>query len=236
MDLYSSITRRKSCRKYDMNPLEQAVLSEIENAIKSFAPLLPNAAFEYRFVQKVKGRFHVEAPHYLIASGHGQAGEMENAGFIIEQLVLWLDAMEIGSVWLGGSKDAAGGDANDIIVLAFGRAAEALHREKEAFKRKPVESITNAPDDICIQAAHLAPSGMNTQPWYFEKQGDRVLVYKQKLKPPISLAYKLSDIDMGIGLCHYALACEKTGGAFNYKADEALPPKAGYIPFGAIYQ
>lgn len=235
MDLYASIAQRKSCRKYDMEPLSREVMDEIERAIEGFDHLYPTVELEHRFTKKVKGRFRVEAPHYLVASGNGAPGEQEAAGFLFEQLALWFDAMDIGCVWLGSSKDTETSDTNqDIIVLAFGNCPESVHRTIDQFKRQPIEDMTNAPDDACIQAAHLAPSGMNTQPWYFEKQGDRVLVYEKKLKPPISLAYKLSDIDMGIGLCHYALACKKAGGDFAFARDAGIPSKAGYLPFGVI--
>ena len=75
---------------------------------------------------------------------------------------------------------------------------------------------------------------MNTQPWYFEKQDEKVLVYEKKLKAPLSLAYKLSDIDMGIGLSHYFLACKEFGKPFRFACDASLPSKAGYLPFGII--
>lgn len=235
MNLYGSIARRRSCRKYDMRPFEQDKMSEIESAIKGFGLLLPEAPVEWRFTNQVKGLYHVQAPHYLIVGGRGQPGEKVNTGFLFEQLVLWFDAMEIGCVWLGESKDAnAAGAKGDIIAIAFGHAAEPVHRAREQFKRKPIDQITNAPDDVCIQAAHLAPSGMNTQPWYFERQDSGILVYKQKLKLPLSLVYKHTDVDMGIALCHYALACKETGRPFHFSPVSSLPGKAGHLPFGII--
>ncbi|ULQ59746.1 hypothetical protein K7I13_15040 [Brucepastera parasyntrophica] len=235
MDLYHSIAQRKSCRKYETQPLEHSIINEIEDAIKGFDVLCPSVPLEYRFSKKTKGRFNAEAPQYLVISGQGKAGEMENTGFLFEQLVLWLDAMEIGSVWLGSSKDLETQNTEkDIITLAFGRTTEQVHRTKDKFVRKPIGKITNAPDDVCIQAAHLAPSGVNTQPWYFEKKGGKVMVYEQKLKPPVSLMYKLSDIDMGIALCHYALACKETGKPFQFSRVTEMPAKPGYLPFGII--
>ncbi|MDL2229059.1 hypothetical protein LJC14_02300 [Treponema sp. OttesenSCG-928-L16] len=235
MNLYESISRRKSCRKYQGQPLSPERLEEIEKAIQGFTPLYPDVPLDHRLTQAVKGLFHVEAPHYLIVSGRGNSGEAENTGFLFQQLVLWFDAHDIGSVWLGASKDAAAKrSGKDIIAIGFGPAAEPVHRTAGEFKRRPIEEITNAPEDECVQAVHLAPSGMNTQPWYLEKQDGRVLVYKQKLKAPVSLVYKHSDIDMGIGLCHYALACGQTGKAFHFSRETKLPAKGGYLPFGII--
>ncbi len=235
MNLYDSITRRKACRQYDMTPLRDDILQDIEKAIASFDQLYTDAPITYRFTSKVKGRFTVQAPHYLVICGSGKAGEQENAGFLFEQLALWFDAMDLGCVWLGGPKDANTQDTkNDIIMIGFGRTTEPVHRSIDEFKRNDIATITNTPDDVYVQAAHLAPSGMNTQPWYFEKQGDKVLVYKQKLKPHIALIYKNSDIDMGIGLCHYALACKENGKPFQFERSTELPTKAGYFPFGIL--
>lgn len=236
MDLYSSISQRKSCRNFDMRPLDQSFLEKIEEAIQGFDRLYPDVSLKYRFAQKVKGRFRVEAPHYLIISGKGKPGESESAGFLFQQLVLWFDAHEIGNVWLGSSKEVDAADtSHDILTIAFGRSPESIHRTKDDFKRGNIETITNAPDDMNIQAVHLAPSGMNTQPWYLEKHKEKVLVYKKKLKPPVSLIYKLSDVDMGIGLCHYSLACQAQGKPFRFTAQTDLPEKSGYKPFGIIW-
>lgn len=235
MNLYASIFQRRSCRKYDMQPLDADKLTEIDHAIERFEPLSSDISLGWRFAHQVKGLYHVRAPHYLIISGQGVPGEKEHAGFLFQQLALWFDAMELGSVWLGESKDAGAARAKtDIITMAFGHAAEPVHRAAHQFKRKSIEDITNAPEDMCIQAVHLAPSGMNTQPWYFEKQQNQVLVYRQKLKPPISLLYKHSDVDMGIGLCHYYLACQEIGKPFHFSREAALPEKSGFLPFGVI--
>lgn len=235
MNLYSSIFRRKSCRKYDLQPLPQEKLDEIENAIQGFAPLYHGMRPEYRFVKKLKGRFLVGAPHYLMFSGQGNEGEEENTGFLFEQLALWFDAAELGCVWLGASKDAEKSNSGkDLLAMGFGNVTDSVHRSQDRFKRRPIEEITNSPEDICIQAAHLAPSGINTQPWYFEKQGATTLVYKQRLHAPISLFYQHSNIDMGIALCHYALACKELEKPFSFSRTISLPKKQGYLPFGII--
>jgi hypothetical protein len=46
--------------------------------------------------------------------------------------------------------------------------------------------------------------------------------------------YKLTDLDMGIALCHYALACEKESRSFAFARQDDLPVKAGYVPYGII--
>lgn len=235
MQLYTSIARRKSCRSYDMNPLPKEMLAQIEAVIKEFPALYPERKLSYRFASKTKGRFGVSAPHYLVISGEGKPRELENAGFLFEHLALWLDSVGLGCVWLGGSKDVDMPDAkNDIIIIGFGKTEGSPHRPASAFKRKDIEKITNAPDDFCMQAVHLAPSGINLQPWFFEKTADSVLVYRQIIKPPVSLLYKKTELDMGIALCHYALACKEIDQSFSFAPDTCLPKKSGYVPFGIL--
>ena len=79
MTLYTSIAQRQSCRTYDMRSLGAETMAEIERAIGEFEPLYPDVPLDWRFTDQVKGRFHVEAPHYLIVIGQGRDGEKENA-------------------------------------------------------------------------------------------------------------------------------------------------------------
>jgi hypothetical protein len=235
MDLFEAIKRRKSCRSYTGQPLDRERLEEIRGAIGGFEPLDPHVALEYRFATETKGLFKVEAPHYLIVSGQGKDGEPENAGFLYEQLILWLDARDIGSVWLGKAKDVEQNPkGKDIITIAFGQPKEAAHRGESEFKRKPIGEITNAPEDPCIQAVHLAPSGMNLQPWYWEKTDGKVLLYEQILRPPVSLAYNKTAVDMGIALCHYALACKHFDKPFAFQRRKDEGEKKGYRLFGEL--
>ncbi len=235
MELYAMINKRKSCREYTGRPFDGQKLAEISATIEAFAPLYPEIALEWRFIDKMKGPFKVVAPHYLIISGRGKKGEVENAGFIFQQLVLWFNLHGIGSVWLGGPKAVhENPTGKDIVAIAFGEPKETIHRHEAKFRRKPINKITNSPEDACIKAAHLAPSGLNLQPWYFEKREDRVLVYKQRLRPPVSWLYRLTHVDLGIAICHYALACEHLDKPFIFKRREEKGGKRGFRLFGEL--
>ena len=235
MNLYNSISRRRSCRSYQEANLSNKELEAIKDALENFRLLYPDLPLKFRFASETKGMFNVKAPHYLVISGSGKAGEQVNAGFIGQQLVLWLDAHDYGAVWLGGSKDSTETfSKSDIIVMAFGWPAGPFRRSLEEFKRKPIENITNDPLNNCIQAVHLAPSGMNFQPWYLKKKDNKVLFYREILKPHLALAYKLTRIDMGIALCHYFLACEKEGRTFNFTLGGQAPRIRGYKYYGYV--
>jgi len=235
IDLFNEIERRKSCRKFLNEPLSSGQLQEVEAALQSFDLLYPDVTLTHRLATEVKGMFVVHAPHYLVVSGQDRPHELESAGFLLEQLILWFSAQGIGCVWQGGAKsvdkDLSG---NDLIIIAFGTPAKSPYRELIEFKRKAITDITNAPDDPCIQAVHLAPSGMNFQPWYLEQTPNEILLYKQKLVTPQAFRYKLADLDLGIALCHYMLACKHFGKPFAFTPSTTLPAKKGFTPFGVI--
>ena len=235
MDLFHAIYQRKACREYLDEPFSQEELAEVEAVIKGFDALFPKVTLDYRFIKKTKGMFHVEAPQYLVISGSGKEGEQENAGFIGEQFILWLNTRGFGATWLGASKDADKNQKHkDIIVIAFGKVKGSPNRKLSEFKRKDISEITNVPEDKGVQAMHLAPSGMNLQPWYFEKKADKILIYRQIIKPPMSFVYKLTKVDIGIALCHYALAARHYGVDFTFQLGGSAEKIKGYNYYGYV--
>lgn len=165
----------------------------------------------------------------MIISGQGKPKEREHDGFLFQQLVLWFDTMALGCAWLGESKDAEKSRTkSDIITIAFGNTIEPAHRTREQIKRKPMEAITNVPEDAFMQAAHLAPSGMNTQPWYSERRQDAVLVYQQKLKPP-------SRCFTGIRISTWASPCATTSWPARRPGEHSTLPARHRCPAGPVF-
>ena len=49
---------------------------------------------------------------------------------------------------------------------------------------------------------------MNGQPWYYIADGGKIHVYyKPSLGGLLGKMYNLTDLDVGISLCHLAVAC-----------------------------
>lgn len=235
MDLFNYIFKRKSCRKYILEPLSSNQLNNIKKKLDSFELLFKDAPISYRFVSETKGMFHVLAPHYLVFSGVGKDGEQENVGFIGQQLMLWLNSQNIGGIWLGATRDVRPDRSNsDIVVIAFGRSATPIFRELSEFKRKDLATISNIPENKFIKAAHLAPSGLNLQPWYFEKVTGKLLLYRQILNPITALAYKLTKVDIGIVLSHFYISFKHFNKDFKFYKTDLNQPKKGYKYFGYL--
>ena len=75
------------------------------------------------------------------------------------------------------------------------------------FKRKTPRKDSECPEDPFLEAARLAPSSTNSQPWYFIRSGNKVHVYCRSLNRLTGMFYeKFNRMDVGIACCHIWLA------------------------------
>jgi len=198
------IRKRKSVRKYDPTPLDAATMEAVRAEISKVKPLYPDIKFSIETTTKTKGILGVKAPHFLIFGSEDKPGSHENIGFIGQQLDLYFSANGLGACWLGASKpgETMESDLPYVIALAFGKPAEPLHRELLAFKRKPLSAISEG-NDSRLEAARLAPSGVNMQSWFFIADSGKIHCYLKKANPLLGLVLgKMSHIDLGIAICH----------------------------------
>jgi len=212
-ELYRSVFRRKSVRRYDMTPLDSSVLEKVEGLIPELEPLW-GIKTDLRIVpgNDIRGMFAIRAPHYLVLSSETGEGYLENAGFMLQQMDLALSSMGLGSCWVGMAKPPEnmtfGPGMEFVIAMAFGKPVGSPYRNNSSeYHRKPLDRISDVRGDEVLEAARLAPSSVNSQPWYFIRKAGRIDVYCVKhgyLKP--SVYSRLNRIDIGIACCHIWLA------------------------------
>jgi len=242
-DLYNSVFQRKSVRKYKAESLPQEALAEIRDFIESAERLDEDIKTESYIVSEdeIKSLLPVKAPHYLIFFSEEKSGYLNNAGFILQQLDLFLSANNIGSCWFGLARPSGEiskkSDLSYAITLAFGEADERIHRKKiSQFKRKSIEEIREfmagkeaaayewqKEIDNILEAARLAPSATNNQPWYFRAEPDKIHIYQEKPGLVKRIFYKkMNKIDMGIVMAHLWLAAEHFAkeAEFNFYEEE----------------
>ncbi len=232
-EIYQAIFKRKSVRKFEAAPLDEATLSKIRSFISTLRPLFPEIQTELRFLNgdDVRGMFKVTAPHYLAIFSEERGSYAANAGFLLQQVDLFLSANGIGCCWQGGPKPirkVRGGEGLEyIIMIAFGRPTEPIHRSGIAdFKREPISQITDIKglDDI-LEPARLAPSGMNNQSWYFT--GGNGIIHAHSAKSLVTDS--MNRVNVGIALCHMWLAATHAGRDVEFAFDPtAIAPK-GYV-------
>ena len=96
MNLYEAIFLRKSVRNYEMEPLKPALLNEIKEYYQQIEGLNPGISTEISIIDNTKGQYKrvhllgVKAPYYLAFYSEDKDKAMLNAGYIMEQLVLFL--------------------------------------------------------------------------------------------------------------------------------------------------
>ncbi|SHK53200.1 nitroreductase family protein [Paramaledivibacter caminithermalis] len=219
-NFYDVIFKRKSVRKYNLENLDDTILEEVSTFISSVKPMYEEIKTEIKIVklENVKNLLPIRAPYYILFSSENKEGYLTNAGFMLQQIDLFLSANELGSCWVGMAQPKKEIlkklKLEFIIALAFGKPAEFVHRKNlKEFRRKSIEEIrdTNEKDEL-IEPARLAPSATNSQPWFFRILNNKIHAYciKQNLIKAILLK-KMNQIDMGIAICHIWIAAKKYG-------------------------
>lgn len=216
------IRKRKSIRKYESAAMDDAGLDRVREKIESLTPLFPEVKYSVEIVDKTKWLFaaNFAAPHFLVFRSEKKEGGYENIGFVGQQMDLYFSENGIGSCWLGMAKPHEKGEMPYVISMAFGMPAEPLHRSLSEFNRKALSEISEGSDER-LEAARLAPSGINTQGWFFSAADGKIRCYRKK--PAFFLA-KLSCIDIGIAICHIASESD----IFRISKEPDAPERKGY--------
>lgn len=239
MQLSEMINKRKSVRKYTTDIVDAATLRRIEEFCASAKPLYPEIRVRAEIVDKeqVKCILPWIPPQAVAIFSEEKEGYLENAGFLFQQLDLYLQSIGLGGCWLGmGRMDAQVTNSREdgmkfVILLAFGYPKEELHRESSQFNRRSLGEISDRVDER-LEPARLAPSSINSQPWYFTHEGDDVHVYCTKLGLLKAMALgNMNRIDMGIVLAHLYVTNPDTFRFF--KADQVKEVK-GYSYVGSV--
>jgi nitroreductase len=254
-ELYEYIAKRKSVRKYEEEPLDKTALSEILEFAGKAARLDKDIKTETHIIPRdsVTLFLPVKSPHYLMFTSEAKDGYLENAGFILQQIDLFLSSKGYGSCYVGMALPS--GEAKRaakleyVIVLAFGRPAEPLYRtEISQFKRRDLSAIADASELLAdmdsfdetaeiLESVRLAPSATNSQPWFLITDKRRLDFFCEKPSLIKAIGYrKMNRIDMGIALCHCAVAAEHFNKSWKFarEEDEAKKCPKGYYYTGTI--
>ncbi|MCI8275766.1 MAG: nitroreductase [Lachnospiraceae bacterium] len=237
MDLYEAVYNRKSVRRYKMELLPQEFFRNLRKFEQGLQPFVPELHYSVEFINamdkeaRVRGLFHVKAPYYMVFFSEPGKYAMVNAGYLLEQIVLYMTGHGVGTCYQGSAKAVGlSGPAGmePVMVVAFGYADERLHRESFRAKRLPLKDLCVFKEDsteetrLMLQAARLAPSALNRQPWRFIVYQNRIHIFSKK--EPVSLRTKESRIgfDMGIMLFHVTLAAEECWRDIEFARKENL--------------
>ena len=232
MTLKEMIYKRKSCRSFTGVSVDDMIIEKI----KAFPmkPLYPDIKVHWDIVPRnqVKCICPWTTPQLITVYSQEGEGYLENVGFMFQQMDLYLQTLGLGVCWLGmgrmNPKTAPEVEGMKfVIVLAFGHPkGDQLRHDLKEFKRKALGQIADW-EDLRLEPARLAPSSVNSQPWYFTHENGAIHAYCTRKG---MLGY-MNRIDMGIALAHLYVADEA---AFRFVRADHAPQVAGYGYIGSI--
>jgi hypothetical protein len=250
---------RKSIRTYSSKSIPSELMKELENKIAgSSNPFSIPVSF---FILS-KDQYDLRSPvlkgetYYIAGKVKKEPYAEEAYGYAMEELVLFLQANDLGTVWLGGTfgreafEKAIGLEADAFMpcVTPFGYPAPKMSL-RETLMRKGVKADTRLPADqlffendfssplspehgteAAFEAVRLAPSAVNKQPWRVIVKDGAAHFYCKRSKGFGGGELDMQMIDMGIALCHFALAAQECGlDAEFLQADPHLAENMEYV-------
>lgn len=239
MNLNDMIYCRKSVRSYTGAPVDMATMRKIESFILGIKPLCPEIRVRSEIVDRgqIKCMLPWVTPQLVAIYTEDREGALENVGFMFQQLDLYIQSLGMGACWLGMGRmnkrtmpeTAADDGLKFAMLIAFGYPKEEARRSGTSeFKRKALGEISDR-EDARLEPARLAPSSVNSQPWYFAHDGETI--HAHCIRRGVFGAKALGDmnrIDMGIALAHMYVSNPETFRFFH--AEDAQSVKGyGYI-------
>lgn len=248
--VHDMIYGRRSVRRYadniDLGQLKELVDTGIEAAFslpgcaKPTVQVLDGVAAISAFSGIVGHYGKVDAPAYFLFSARPQGDYLTQAGYVGEQLVLWLASRGYGTCWIGIPINTRRllrynplpAKEKYIILMAVGKPAgdTTLLRDMQGYKRKTLEEMVTGeirPEwRPLLEAARITPSASNGQPWHLACTGEGIDLYCVLGRGPVKKRYyhHLNKIDGGIALSHLCLAAWAAG--FDMNLEKISGPSA----------
>jgi hypothetical protein len=190
---------------------------------------------------------------------------MEDYGYLLEQIVLGATDMGLGTCWLGGTFSASSFakainlQEGELLptVSPIGYPAERKSLAEKmmrgmvgADKRKPWSGLfftDNFSRPLTEEGAgiyatalanlRLAPSASNKQPWRLLRDSAGVFHFylSRALGYNLLRGVSLQDLDMGIAMCHFELTARELGIKGEWLV-EGSAPKSGSFDYIVSWQ
>lgn len=240
MNTFDAIFSRRSVRHFRNEKLEWEVISDILEYANKLPMLIEGISVEFKLVSNIeakqgfRGPFSVKAPYYLCVSSEDKEDYLLNAGYLMQQMDLYITSKGLGACFVGvgpGSALKSTMKYKYVIALAFGKGASELYRDSSKAKRLPEKELIVYKEEVTpdikqvLAAARLAPSAYNNQPWRFVVYNKRIHVFSTKNLKIARILDSKKMIDMGIMMANLLLAAEELWVEISLTKSEALASK-----------
>ena len=225
MNMYEAIFVRKSVKKFVMEELEQTLLDQIVQFANDLPLVMDHAEVEFSIVNHMENEkmnsklLAVKAPYYFIVACDNEPDQLLNAGFLMEQITLYIASRGLGTglvthVHIKAEK-VPGLKKEPVLALAFGRTKEIMYRDSRKLHRLPEKEIAvyktdvNTDVKLMVKAARLAPSYLNSQPWRLVVYDNRIHVFSKKNMLVSDLINEKKLLDVGVMIANMLLVAEE---------------------------
>lgn len=242
MNMYDIIFSRKSIRSFYQETIDWEVIEDILRFADSLPMLTKDIKVEFKLISNIEQNqgfnspFAVRAPYYICLSSEKKDDYLLNAGYLMQQLSLYIETKELGTCFLGAASPGWSLKKtmtfDYVIALAFGKSKVPLYRDPFLAKRSPEKELVvykeEAPADVrkMLDAARLAPSAYNGQPWRFVVYKNRIHVFVKKNPWFAKPLDKLKMIDMGIMLANMMISAEELWVDLKLTKSDAVSSKS----------
>ncbi len=196
----------------------------------------------------------------------GKIHKSDNAnvafGYSFQQLLLYAESLNIGSVWLGGTMNRQAFEtamelkSREIMpcAAALGYPADKMSLRESVMKkaiksneRLPFEKLfyyggcdTPLTKDLSgifttpLEMVRLAPSAVNRQPWRAVVTENAVHFYLKRSTEASGIDIQM--VDMGIALCHFDLTAKELALKTTFKIDDPMLETKPNLEYVASYE
>lgn len=214
MDLYEAIYLRRTSRHFRMEIVDKKILDNILNFTKHLEMIDENQQVQFEIIENKDDK---RAPYFLVLSAVPVEGYLINAGFLMQQVMLYIMTKGIGSCFMKYHKLPIHTKVGfePVFMLAFGYTNKSIYREAKKSHRLSISEICRFKTEISedmkriLEAGRLAPSYHNNQPWRFVVYENRIHLFCRKSKVEFDSLKTTKNIDLGIALANLYLAAEE---------------------------
>ena len=239
MKLYDAIFYRKTIKSYSEKRIKRPLLEEINRLCGSITYLNNDLNIKAHLIERGHlihfsvGKESIKAPHYILVTSNKGEDYLQNVGFAMEELILELTCLGVGSTWLQcklkredveefmqldeidlEDEDYENKIDHPVSLLAIGypdRYESLFRKNKRSYDRKKIKDICknfNPKWNEVFERVRVSPSAMNYQPWSFKEKDYGFDLYECIPKK----RYKIEEenkISMGIALRHFDICCKE---------------------------
>ena len=196
------------------NEIEKDLLDRIKTIMNETELIYKDSKLTFIISDYCKKSYY--APYYVGVYAQNTKESQINAGFVLEQLSIYLSAIGIASCFQSKSmifKPFNAEGKSLIISLAIGYPEVGMYRDYIEINRLKTEKLCvykeepNEEVRKLIEIARLSPSSYNIQPWRFVIYSNKIHIFvKSKI---LKHTLKFKYINMGVMLGNISMGAEE---------------------------